>query len=216
MFVLDIETGPLPEDQLRFPEFEAPANYKTPEAIANNIAKQRANYIAKAALSELSGKVVAVGMQIVDQDTWETVPAAACCESKLINERFILNWTWTQLANPVPIITFDGTRFDIPFLVRRSRINKIRVPSWIIEGEYVNNLISGCDVRRLWNLGDRNREGSLDDISQACGMPPKIMSGGMFYSVLLENPVVALEYLTGPNGDLARTLELYKRCTNYV
>ena len=61
--VFDIETGGLPEEQIEIPEFEAPSNYKTSEAIAKYTEKKKQDYIEKAAISCFTGEVLAIGYQ---------------------------------------------------------------------------------------------------------------------------------------------------------
>lgn len=208
MLILDIETGAQPEDKLVFPTFEAPPNYKSPEAIANNLAKQKADYIAKAALNELSGKIVAVGILDTDDDKFDFI-----AETLPFEEKNIIEWTWRVLANPVAVVTFNGTDFDFPMLIRRSWILGIPVPSWVFHGEFISDLISGHDVRRLWNFRDRHRSGGLDAIAGAFCFAPKTFSGEKFYSVLLDNYELAKEY---SKGDLDRTLAIYNRIVGGV
>ena len=43
--VFDIETGSLPIEEIEFPEFEAPSNYKNAETIAAYIDKKKAEFI---------------------------------------------------------------------------------------------------------------------------------------------------------------------------
>jgi len=62
----DIETGPLPEDQIAIPEFKPAATCKKPEAIEKSIAEKRAKFMDQLALSPLTGKVLTIGY--IDSD----------------------------------------------------------------------------------------------------------------------------------------------------
>ena len=59
----DIETGPLPRDEVEkfIPKFEAPSNYKDADKIAEFVSKKEEAWFKKAALSCTTGKVLAIG-----------------------------------------------------------------------------------------------------------------------------------------------------------
>ncbi len=62
-YIFDIETGPRSRAELAecVPTFEAPANWKDPEKIAAYVAQKEAEWFQSAALSALTGRVLAIG-----------------------------------------------------------------------------------------------------------------------------------------------------------
>src|SRR5688572_8585619 len=64
MITFDIETAPLPDEQIApfVPEFSAPSNYKDPEKIKAYIEGEKVKWLEQAALSPLTGRVVAIGI----------------------------------------------------------------------------------------------------------------------------------------------------------
>ena len=64
MFIFDIETGPLPRAELKElePEFEAGGNVKDPIKVKLAIEKKRAEWYNKAALSPITGEILAIGI----------------------------------------------------------------------------------------------------------------------------------------------------------
>ena len=67
----DIETMALGQEELLLdmPFFEAPKTYKKQESIDEYIQKNRAEYISKAALSPLTGRVLAIGIKTEGERT---------------------------------------------------------------------------------------------------------------------------------------------------
>jgi DNA polymerase elongation subunit (family B) len=120
--VIDIETyQDIPDEVLesRRAQISAPSNYKDPEKIAKYIEEKTAEIVEKAALSPLTGRVVAVGMGLRRHGgDWEF----ACLTDRINDEQLLLARVDSTLfdVGHGHLITFDGTRFDIPFLVARA------------------------------------------------------------------------------------------------
>lgn len=200
--ILDIETAPLPEDKITFPEFKAPANYTDPAKIAANLAEQRAKYLERAALSATSGFVCAVGFMEEDElGDWNF----SSLENP-VSEVELLDYTWLKLRHPRTLVTFYGKNFDIPFLIRRSWILGIKVPSWLREGRYWSRDI--IDLYEDWQLGDREVKGGLDLVSKTVLGRGKTGNGADFWPLLQTNPLEALEYFA---EDCALTKDLFVR-----
>lgn len=200
--ILDIETAPLPEYKITFPEFKAPANYTDPAKIAASLAEQRAKYLERAALSATSGFVCAVGFMEEDEfGDWKFSSIEhPLCESSL------LLGVWHELQHPRTLVTFYGKNFDLPFLIRRSWILGIKVPSWLREGRYWSRDI--IDLFEDWQLGDREMRGGLDLVSKTVLGRGKTGHGADFWARLQTNPLEALEYLA---EDCALTKDLFVR-----
>lgn len=197
--IFDIETGPLPDDQLDklTPEFKAPANYRDPEKIAANIAEQRAERKKDAALSAVTGRVVAIGLQlVVPNGTFEVeVIGGEACEhpERAVLEEFWRRWTHPDLA-AFDWVGFNIHGFDLPFLIRRSWALRVRVPANLRQqGRYWNPKL--IDLRDVWLLGDYRGSGSLDTVAKALGLEGKNGSGAEFARLWVEDRAKAVEYL---------------------
>lgn len=197
--VYDIETCPLPADELEVmaPEFLPAKNLKDPEKIAADVAAKRREWMDRAALSALTGRVLAIGILRGDADKPEIVHG--------VNEEAMIQWFWDMLPECGGMASFNGHAFDLPYLVRRSWKLRIPVPP-IRSGRYWCSTF--IDLRDIWALGDFRAEGTLDQISQHLGLPAKVGSGKLFFETYSSDPEAAIAYLV---GDLMRTRELAKR-----
>jgi hypothetical protein len=201
--VFDIETGPQPDERLlqlfaeQYQPLAAPlpfdpaavklGNLKDAAKIAEKIAAaklasetEHANYAdneakrreaawlefkGRAALDAVTGCVLAVGVSNGDED------------GALVGDEFdILSETW-QLFNEhrkSKIIGFNSNSFDLPFLIRRSWINGIDVPSWVRPERYFDRCF--VDLREVWLLGQRWGEcpSSLDFVCRTLGLGMKL------------------------------------------
>lgn len=200
--ILDIETEPLPEAELRpfLPKIEPPSNYKDAAKIEAYIAEKQAEAIERAALSVLTGRVLAVGLKDGPYDikTWEGSESGAigtfwdywrgCCDR---------------------IIGHNIKGFDLPFLIRRSYALGISVPSDVMEGRHFNRRV--VDTMELWDLGTRERI-SLDNFARFLGVGSKPDGvSGKDFARLYHDPATrdkALEYL---RNDLVLTEAVAKR-----
>lgn len=115
-YVLDIETAPLENcaDYLDLSNFKAPANYKDPEKIAANLAEQKAEAIAKAALDLDLCRIVALGWM---REDWND-PVVVYAMDERVEARSLRDF-WDELDNRVTI-GYNQVGFDLPILLRRS------------------------------------------------------------------------------------------------
>jgi len=203
--VFDIETGPLPDiilDAL-MPEFEAGANLKDPDKIAADIAKKKVRFKEQAALSPLTGRVLAVGFL-----------ADFGAEPVIIgddDEKVLLEKVWNHIRTVggtcrPQFVGFNIHGFDLPFLVKRSWVNRVAMPPNVRQGRYWADWF--VDLRETWQLGDRQSEGSLDSICRALGLGEKNGSGAEFARLWREDRAKATEYLV---NDLNMTAALATR-----
>lgn len=172
--VFDCETSSLPESEISqfMPEFSAPSNYKDGAKIAQNIAEQKAAWFERAALSPLTGKVIAIGYSIDGELMLRINPED---EKALIVEFWELLRTQSTTAR---FIGFNIKRFDLPFLVRRSWRLGIQFPGWIRQGRYWQE--DFVDLFEEWQLGDYQASISLDNLSKFLGIGQKSGSGADF------------------------------------
>lgn len=199
--VFDIETGPRSRAELAecVPTFEAPSNWKDPEKIAACIAQKEAEWFQSAALSALTGRVLAIGY--LDTANGETGAFASGDEAADIAA------FWQRVAPDgylLPdLIGFGSNRFDLPFLIRRSWCLGVAVPRELVSGRW---LPSHCiDVLETWRCGVREESVSLDRLGQFLGVGRKTGNGADFASLWETDPSGALAYL-------ANDLRLTRRC----
>lgn len=124
--VLDIETYQDVSDEQREhleAGVSAPKNYKDAGKIAAYVEKAKAEILDKAALSPRTGRIVAVGIGIRKLDDngvpeWEV---AAFVDKENEEEKLLKiidDLLWENMHGH--LITFNGRRFDLPFLAARA------------------------------------------------------------------------------------------------
>jgi predicted PolB exonuclease-like 3'-5' exonuclease len=202
--VFDIETGPAPLEVIEqhLPEFEAPANYKDPAKIEAYCAEQRERFIHRAALSPLTGRVIAIGAWV------DGIYHRHICEDAPDAEESCLRWFWSLVGKGTLLVGFNSNRFDLPFLYRRSWALGISIPSFRLtqSGRLHDRL--HVDLMEIWQLGDRQNFISLDAIARYLGIGRKTGEGEFFHKVLRAFPEEAIAYL---ENDVRLTFELAKR-----
>ncbi|MFN7137728.1 MAG: ribonuclease H-like domain-containing protein [Limisphaerales bacterium] len=195
----DIETGALPESELAslLPPFD-PAEVKTgnikdPEKIAAKLAEAEANhkrdFIEKAALDPLTGRVVAIGL--LDAETGEFRVIGHDDEAQTLREFW--DACRGEMGRINQMVGFNTYQFDLPFLIRRSWKHRIAIPIGIRRGRYWSNEM--IDLRDGWQLGDRQARGSLDAIAKHLGVGAKNGEGKEFARLWESDRNRALEYL---------------------
>lgn len=207
MIILDLESAPLPDDQLALvkPEFTPAANLRDPEKIKANVAEKEAAWLERAALSPLTGRILAIGLL----DTYEKLDASEAVQILVGPEKDILEGVWYAWAAGSRFAGFNVKEFDFRFMAIRSRILGIPVPDDLFAGRYWNPRI--IDLMEVFCCFSRDTSGfSLDAICRACGLPGKLpgMTGADFARVFTEDKEKALVYL---RADLAATAALAAR-----
>jgi hypothetical protein len=190
-YIFDIETGPRPREQIAelCPVFEAPATYKDPEKIAAAIQAKEAAWYQDAALSAITGRVLAIGY--LEATTGFIGIHASGDEATDITAfwRMIAPTGYIQAE----LVGFNSNSFDLPFLVRRSWALGITPPGELLTGRW---LPSQCrDVLDVWRVGDRTERISLDRLARYLGLPGKTGSGADFAGLWAMDPTAALDYL---------------------
>jgi hypothetical protein len=206
MRFFDIETGPLPIEQIEamIPEFN-PAdvkvgNIKDPAKIAEKIEEARAGhrqgFIDRAALSPLTGRVLAIGITTEEGQIECLAEEPHGSDQTIDDEAALLDAFWSEIGPPPGKVVrwagFNIFGFDLPFLVKRSWILGVPVPP-IRRGRYWADWL--IDLREVWQLGDRQAAGSLDAIARAFRVGEKNGDGAMFAELLATKPEEALAYL---------------------
>jgi hypothetical protein len=207
--VFDVETGPLAESELSalLPPFD-PAEVKTgnlkdPAKIAEKIAEAEANhrrdFIERAALDPLTGRVIAIGMLDLETDNFSIISNVD--EAQLLREFW--QTTRGEMGRINPLIGFNICNFDLPFLFRRSWKHRIAVPFGIRRGRYWGDQV--VDLRDAWQLGDRQARGSLDSIAKHLGVGSKNGEGKAFAELWRTDRKQAEAYL---RNDIALTAKI--------
>lgn len=209
--VFDIETGPLPAPKIEAlytpiaDEEVKIGNIKDPLKIAAKIeeakADHRAAFFDRAALSAVTGRVLAIGY--ADAETDEAPKADAAESEDLILRTF---WAAYKANRGAQWVGFNVCRFDLPFIIRRSWALGIPVPTEIRAGRYWHAGI--IDLRDIWQLGDREAHGNLDTIAKLFGVGAKTGDGAHFAELLKKDREAALAYL---RNDVAMTRAVYRR-----
>lgn len=197
MIFFDIETAPLPPDQLVIPPFDPAAvktgNTKDPDKIAAKVRAAEethaADFLRTAALDPLTGRVLCIGIAIDDEQPYIIDGTAEDDEGVLLH-RF---WREITQGERAPsIVGFNTKQFDLPFIVRRSWVHRIRIPHWLRQGRYWSPQV--VDLREVWQLGDSRSHGSLSSICRHLGLGEKAGSGADFGTLWRTDNVAAREY----------------------
>ncbi len=127
---IDIETMPAPEKVASMPEPEVlTGNLKDPAKIAEKAAEARRKQVEKAALDPHFARVLAIGTAvrngeqiIADVDILQRDGDLDVAERRLL----VSFWDRVRSHEGNRFATFYGSRFDIPFLYRRSLLLGVR------------------------------------------------------------------------------------------
>jgi len=203
-FVLDIETGarPLAEIESLLPTIEPPSNWKDETKRAEYVRQRREDLLHGAALDATLGRILCVGVlhadgqhQFIHDDE---------------SEADLLRRTWRLLATKSSgevFVTYNGTKFDWPFIFRRSLACGVPVPDWFPrDGRWPRH--AHVDLAEWWSCGDRSEHISLDRLLRLCGLPGKTGNGAAFAKTWVTDRAAALDYLA---NDLRLTRALYDR-----
>lgn len=208
----DIETGPLSEEQIRkiapaFKESEVKTGNLGLEKQLEKIALEKTKHISKivssAALNAEYGQVLAIGILGDDE------PTILTGEESDILAKF---WGLALKDFQEGISTWVGHNvlgFDLPFLLRRSVIVGVSVPSFLrpkLGGRYWPDF--WIDTMEVWKAGDYRATISLDRFCKASGLEGKNGSGEFFGKLFKEDKQKAIEYL---KNDIKITKDLADR-----
>ena len=237
--VFDIETGPGPWEEISKFYLPPPAlppwddgmvkygNTKDAAKRAEKLAETKTAYekqlaeesatrdthkcewASKAALSALTGRVLAVGIK-KDED-WAIIGEDGEPETEILKAWWGIYKKY-HLGNG-RLIGWNSNGFDVPFLVRRSWANFISVPESVFEshGRYLSKTF--LDLMQLWACGGREYE-KLDTVARFFGVggKPDGVDGAHFAALWLSGDQssrqAAVDYL---RNDLDMTWKLAER-----
>lgn len=195
----DIETKPLSREEIEknMPEFSAPATWKDEEKIAAKIEEQKVKFIEKAALRPDSAIVMAAGIFDDEEDEYYGLIVGDDLTEKQLLERFWEIMAY-ECAFTVNCIGWNILNFDVPFLIKRSWLLKVKMPRSVLEmykgRVYFNSRF--IDQMRVWNFGDHTKYAKLNAALQFFGLNEKVDLGEeLFYQTFERDPVKAIQYL---------------------
>ena len=198
----DIETGPLPDEILDEiePVHSAPKTLKDPEKIRQALSEKARTWRSKAALSPLTGQVLAVGIRKQGETTFLIGP-----EHQILKDL----WSIFLATQPAEWVGHNSNSFDIPFLVRRSWFHSVWIPPKVM-GFRGPNYERFTDTMTSWGCGSYGPEGriSLDNFAKFLGVGAKTGSGEHFAELFKVNETEALQYL---ENDLILTEKIFEK-----
>jgi hypothetical protein len=201
IMVFDIETGPLPDSHIEqlMPEFDESTvktgNLKDEAKIQAKIdaasAAHRETWFGKAALSPLTGEVLAIGYHDTLPDTFcHTCVGDEFTEARLLGDFWNLYSSLTSKGGR--LIGFNSNSFDLPFIVKRSWFCGVPVPKSVMDRGRFNKSV---DLLEVWRITNRNEYISLNAVAKAFGLPGKSGSGADFAKTFKEDHDEAIRYL---------------------
>lgn len=126
--VLDIETCAIAGVESYIEPSSAPANYKDPVKIAEYVKEATSKAVSKAALEIDLGRICAIGWMLEGRDV---EPHVMVCPDEA-SERNALIELWREILLPTDaqrkIVSFNGLRFDLPYIMRRGQYLDLRMP----------------------------------------------------------------------------------------
>jgi len=217
--IFDIETGPLPDDQLHslyieptYEEFAANCDSRWKEETKREKFEQSKatvwdRFVERAALDATTGQILAIGYLHTEDGSTETFDVS----DGLFTEKRLIKAFWNSCQScgeQHSIIGHNIHGFDLPFLIRRSFILDVGIPAGVLEnGRWFSQQF--VDLMRVWACGvSGNSFVGLDRLARVFGIGAKNGDGAKFAELLANNPPDAREYL---KNDLILTAEVARR-----
>ena len=196
----DIETMPLAKEELAadMPYFEAPNTWKDEAKIEAYIEKKRDEYITKAALSPLTGRVLAIG---VKTDGERGVFDYG--DEKHTLKEF---WKYFRHNNVAIWVGHNSNTFDWPYLIKRSWKYNLTIPTGIKDGRWYRKNIQ--DTMELFTGGAYGERISRDRLGKFFGVGGKNGEGKHFAEMYFADKAKAIDYLY---NDLDLTQAVWER-----
>lgn len=107
-------------------DISAPSNYKDPVKISSYIEEQKKKVMSELALSPMTGKIITIGMMDDTGKLFQLSPE--------LDEERMLTKFWTEFGEifennaKVKLVSFNGKKFDLPFLLIRTAKLMIQKP----------------------------------------------------------------------------------------
>jgi predicted PolB exonuclease-like 3'-5' exonuclease len=223
--VFDIETVGFNFNTLSESQQEFILRYVEKEEDSELKKKKEDEAIRYLSLYPLTAKVVAIGMlntetehsMVLYEDSEEQEWESENGEVKYCSysEKEMLTHFWDYVKKADAVISFNGRNFDIPFLMMRSAIHKIKPSRNFIQKRYNNN--SHIDLLDKFTQYGITKKFNLDFYCHAFGVESPKSHGvsGMDVKELYEAKKIK-EIATYCSYDVKATYELYKIWNEYL
>jgi len=141
------------------PEVQTDSRLKDPTKIKTDIAAKRLEQVNKMGLVPATAMICVFGWHdgektrsiILDKET----PDA---------EKKLLTLAWAELKKAEHFVTFNGINFDVPVLLMRSLLNRVKPSVRISTKKYV--IANHTDIRMILGRWDTYAKGNLDFYSR--------------------------------------------------
>lgn len=193
-------------EECRAAHAAAVANYDA--TVEQLKANHLADFLSRAALSPVTGQVLAIGFM---SEKGAGVEDGGGCEEDLLN-RFWARYCKMRAAKPDPrkLVGCNIFGFDLPFLIRRSWILKVDIPATVrvVGNRWFDPVF--VDLRDVWLCGQKwgECESSLGMMAKALGVGEKNGDGAEFGKLWREDRPAAVNYLL---NDLVLTAKVAER-----
>ena len=211
-------------------------NAKTEQAIADTIARRhaahaadvqghahkchkkeadfRASFMDGAPLSETIGRTLAIGYGVTFQGNDHIFPHISPDGERRLLRTFSAVFHLARKSNSF-MVSWNGHKFDLPFLVNRARILKFKFPVLYAGGRLKEPMF--IDLKEVWSMGRSvQRTPSLQKVALACHLKGKHngMSGDEFWKALAASKETdATKYLI---SDIQTTMDIAKRTKEWA
>ena len=168
-------------------------------------------FIGKAALSPLTGQMLAVG--IWDNNAEKGKEMIISCVDDFFSEQELVEATLGLLESRIlsgrQIIGHNIIAFDLPFLIRRGLFYGHKPPIAIMNQLEQYRPQCLLDTMRYWQFGNRSEQSvSLDKLAQFFGTTRKNGSGALFYKKFFGTSAERTEALEYLYNDIVMTVEI--------
>jgi 3'-5' exonuclease len=226
--VFDIETCAYPFDSLSESQQEYLLRYAEKETDPDKKQEQTDQAIRYTSLYPLTAKCVAIGIYDIDKNKSFVYYESESAEGgeewfsedkqvhyKGLTEVEMLKSFWKIIKVTDQVVTFNGRNFDIPFLMIRSAMLKIKPSKNLIKKRYDNS--SHIDLLEQFTFYGLTRKFNLDFYCNAFGIEsPKTKEiSGMEVKNLYEAGRLK-DIATYCSHDIYATYELYKIWEEYL
>lgn len=171
-------------------------------------------FVEKAALSPLTGQVLAVG--VWDNSAEKGKEFLISCIQEGFNERDLIEGTLGLLESAVlsgqRIIGHNVIVFDLPFLIRRGLFYGIAPPVSLMNQLDSYRPQNVVDTMRYWQFGNRGEQTvSLDKLAQFFGTTRKNGCGALFYKKFFGSATERTESIEYLYNDIIMTVEIAQK-----
>jgi DNA polymerase elongation subunit (family B) len=214
MIAFDIETipnnaliGSLPEPEV------ALGNLKDPEKIKEKIAQEKQKQVERMGLSPLYGRICSFSFFGENEKTFQTIKVSNDAE-----EIELINAIFAKLSTSSDIITWNGMKFDFPFVYKRAAILRVPLPTGLHGlSRYTRKYTSAghCDLMQELSGWSQEKAMNLDEAGKMFLGRGKTKRDYSTYADLIESgqgELIGLDNLC----DTELTYDLYNLLAPYL